>query len=467
MFDIGALRAAAVAGLSDRVRWQLEHLGPGTELAGLLDELDVERLSGYDLVSFVGAAERQAAWTQSRQHAAMRELARRRPAPVAPADPDHPAGRLPVGKCSEFTADEIAAELRISRWAAEDRLGLALALARLPGTAEALHRGDIDLVRARAVADAVVVLPDAEARAVEIRVLPRATEQTPAALRQSLRRAVLAADPAAARLRHERAQRTRAVRLVPLADGMAGVWSVLRADHALAYLEGITALAARARAPGDPRTLDQRRADVLADLGAQLLARDDLPRRHGRRPSLQVTLAATTALGLDDAPGELAGYGPIPAWLGRELAADATWRRILTDPADGTLVDYGTTVYEPPQGLRDLVVAKHRRCRGPGCRVPAERCDLDHVVEFPEGPTAEPNLGPLCRHDHRRKHESGWRVTRLADGTYVHSTPTGHVYFDRLDPVLEPEPPPAGTGPAARTVGESERPPPPGDSPPF
>lgn len=467
MFDIGALRAAAVAGLSDRVRWQLEHLEPGPELAGLLDELDVERLSGYDLVSFVGAAERQAGWTQSRAHAAIRELARRRPAPVAPADPDHPGGRLPVGACSEFTADEIAAELRISRCAAEDRLGLALALGRLPGTAEALHRGDIDLAKARAVADAVAVLPDAEARAVEIRVLPRAPEQTPAALKQSLRRAVLAADPAAARLRHERAQRTRAVRLVPLADGMAGVWSVLRADHALAYFEGITALAERAKEPGDPRTLDQRRADVLADLGAQLLARGDLPRRHGRRPSLQITLAATTVLGLDDAPGELAGYGPIPAWLGRELAADATWRRILTDPVDGTLIDYGTTVYEPPQALCDLVVAKHRRCRGLGCRVPAERCDLDHVVEFPEGPTAEPNLGPLCRHDHRRKHESSWRTSRLADGTYVHTSPTGHVYFDRLEPVLEPEPPPAGTGTAAERVGNLDRPPPPEDGPPF
>ena len=58
-------------------RSALETLTPGPELAGLL-AANPAGLSGYDLVSFLGATERLTAWAQSRQLAAIRELARRR-----------------------------------------------------------------------------------------------------------------------------------------------------------------------------------------------------------------------------------------------------------------------------------------------------------------------------------------------------------------------------------------------------
>jgi hypothetical protein len=57
-------------------------------------------------------------------------------------------------------------------------------------------------------------------------------------------------------------------------------------------------------------------------------------------------------------PGELAGYGTITAEQARELAAQGTWRRILTDPATGAPTDYSTTVYRPPAAPRDLVVTR-------------------------------------------------------------------------------------------------------------
>jgi hypothetical protein len=85
---------------------------------------------------------------------------------------------------------------------------------------------------------------------------------------------------------------------------------------------------------------------------------------------VQVTVAATTLLGLDNHPGELAGYGPITAQTARHLAADATWRRILTDPISGTVLDVGRTTYRPPQALADHVRIRDRTCRFPGCRHP-------------------------------------------------------------------------------------------------
>ena len=66
---------------------------------------------------------------------------------------------------------------------------------------------------------------------------------------------------------------------------------------------------------------------------------------------MRVTIPYTALLGADDLPGDLAGYGPIPAAVARDLAARGTWRRILTDPASGRPVDYGTTRYRPPTHL--------------------------------------------------------------------------------------------------------------------
>jgi hypothetical protein len=160
-------------------------------------------------------------------------------------------------------------------------------------------------------------------------------------------------------------------------------------------------------------------------------------RRGG--PHIQVTVAATTLLGFDDLPGELAGYGPIPAEMARQIAGDpdSTWRRILTDPVSGVLLDYGTTVYRPPPALARHVIARDQVCCFPGCRQPAEYCDLDHRNPYPDGTTSEGNLGSLCRHHHRAKSEGGWRWRRTADGVIIWTAPTSHIYDAPTPPVLE------------------------------
>jgi hypothetical protein len=70
---------------------------------------------------------------------------------------------------------------------------------------------------------------------------------------------------------------------------------------------------------------------------------------------------------LDEQPGELAGYGPIPAPLARALAQDATWRRILTDPA-GRPIEVGRSRYRPPAALDELIRTRDNRCRFPTVR---------------------------------------------------------------------------------------------------
>ena len=75
----------------------------------------------------------------------------------------------------------------------------------------------------------------------------------------------------------------------------------------------------------------------------------------GPGPGVQVgvIIDLDVLLGARDGPAILEGYGPIPASMARELAAEGSWRRVLLEPADGWLLDYGRTRYQPSAKLRD------------------------------------------------------------------------------------------------------------------
>ncbi len=154
-----------------------------------------------------------------------------------------------------------------------------------------------------------------------------------------------------------------------------------------------------------------------------------LPTGPGK-PLVQVTVPITMLMGLDEQPGELGGHGPIPASLAREIAAQGTWRRLLTDPQSGVLLDHGRTTYTPPAGLADFVRARDVVCRFCTCGQPAARADLDHTVAYADGgSTSDRNLYAGCRHHHRGKtHAPGWHVDQHDDGRITWTTPTGHSY---------------------------------------
>ena len=120
----------------------------------------------------------------------------------------------------------------------------------------------------------------------------------------------------------------------------------------------------------------------------------------------------------------------VPALTAWALAAGGTWRRLVTDPASGTVVDVGRTRYRPPAGLADLVRARDRVCVFPACQTPAERCDIDHLTAWSQGGTTSlDNLATLCEAHHRLKHTPGWALTRdQATGTLSWHTPDKTVY---------------------------------------
>ena len=500
-----------VEGSLDEVPWLsascLAAITPGSGLAGVLERVDLSSAGDELLVETVAAAARQAAFDHLLGALAAGELSRRASM--------NPLWRQPVPSRTCVAGDELAMRLGWSRPAAARlvRDGRALGAQLLP-VADAVRDGLLDLAKLRVLSDRLADRAYQLSWPVLEQVLPDAPTRTPTQLAADIDRALLAIDPLDAAVRLPKALAARHVchpRRLP--DGMAGLWAVLPATDAARIDGTLEATARAARAAGDPRTLDQLRADTLTDLatGTALLAgaclaagagvgvavpgvagsgpaRDagastglspervtspdpdviglepdetgqepdeveqeldgapvDAARPPGRAaPSIRipkvridVTVALSTLMGLDDNPGELAGLGPVPADQARALALGGTWRRIVTDPLTGAVLDVGRTRYRPPAALAEHVLARDQVCAGPGCSVPGHRCDLDHTTEYHgtpangspvPGTTSAGNLGPLSSRCHRLKTDGGFTLRQVTPGVFEWRTPAGLAY---------------------------------------
>ena len=148
-----------------------------------------------------------------------------------------------------------------------------------------------------------------------------------------MRRAVLALAPTSAEQAHEDAREARQVGFTHQPDGTSDLWATgLDSADATGMEAALRALAAgwKTADPADERTTMQRQADALVAL---VLGQPDAANGVALKPAINVTVAASTLLGADDQPGELDGFGAIPATVARALATDptGTWRRLFTD----------------------------------------------------------------------------------------------------------------------------------------
>ncbi len=338
----------------------------------------------------------------------------------------------------EFTRDWVAAALRVPPVSMRTTMAVASDLThRLPSTLALLRSGGITARHATDLADATRSLTPDSVAVVEATVLERAAEQTVAQFRAAVKRAVLrVASPVEEEKAHADAVAGRRVVSFPELHGMATVNAFLSADDAATVMAALDAIARETihGRGGDSRTVDQRRADALVELCSAALGDPHLTRAHGQRPSVQVTIAASTLMGLDQQPAELDGYGPITAAMGRRIAADPTaqWRVLVTDDT-GLVRRAGSKTYRPPADMARTVIARDVHCVFPGCRKNAAHTDLDHVQAYKDGDeTTEANLMSLCRRHHRFKHSTKWRVERDdATGVTTWTDPHGRKYRTR------------------------------------
>lgn len=331
----------------------------------------------------------------------------------------------------EFAADEVGTALSLTRRAADATVTLAWALCvEHPLVWQALAEGRIDLARARVLVQEIAVLDRDTAADVAADILERAGSLTTGQLRARLRKMVIGVDPLASNARYDAAVEERRVTMDANTDGTANItaWS-LPSDRASAAMRHLVKTAQRRASAGDTRTTDQLRADVFCEL----LESDPTGERRG---TVDIRVDLATLIGLDDVPGDLAGYGPVVADLLRQISTEqhgAEWRAAVTHPDTNEIIWHGTTRRRPTVAQSRYIEMVKPTCVGPGCRMPAQECDLDHTTDWVSSrDTSVGNLAPLCRHHHRLKHEGGWQLRRTADDVYEWTTRLGQVYV--VDP---------------------------------
>ncbi|QWF81813.1 hypothetical protein HUW46_05246 [Amycolatopsis sp. CA-230715] len=311
---------------------------------------------------------------------------------------------------------------RISKAAAEKRAALAVALTSyLPCTLRALESGLIDEYGASRVFSATECLSEELAREVDSLLVGRFDVRDASALRRVVNRIMLQVDPEGYERRRKEKESLRVLEIRHGDHGSSTLFAQLPTDRAQAIYAACDREARRLKQQGDQRTMDQLRADALAQRCLQG------PGTGSPRAEIFVYVDLPTLLRLQDNTAELAGYGDISAELAREIAfsSNSTWRRIVRDPITGLPCDMGRASYRAPKPVALYTQVRHRTCCMPGCNRPAQFTDLDHATAWADGGrTDKVNLRPLCRIHHLLKDEPGWKFdTDDEDGTLIVTTP--------------------------------------------
>lgn len=367
----------------------------------------------------------------------------------------------------DVCSNHLVAQFAISTGRADRMIGLSVDLTeRYPRVLDALLQGRLDQRAAELLArqmhtvdDAVVDRVQREAVDEYLAAIEAGRRLGDKAIRDMIDQAIARHDADGIGLRREDAARERGVRISKGHDGMSTLWAHLAADElavvaehldrrVAAFAEAATEAEAEAEAADlSGRSLAEQRADALMALicgepvGSPLAHRASHP-PEGAGASLRPKV--TVIAGPDGAEPAVqfprTGDSSIRALVAMLGTADGASIESI-DPTIGAHDDPSRfQTYRPSAALARAIRLRDGTCRHPGCTVPAELGDIDHVIPFDHGdPTAggqtrEDNHCILCRAHHRFKTFSDWRYSmapdgtltiKAPDGTTMHTTPTG------------------------------------------
>ena len=434
---------------------------PGYKTLGELIEINPRSLSASGRIDYLSALDRQESWICALKQEAL--------VAIAGEYADEDGGIF--GCVDDEEREDVATALRLSPTTAQNRIDVARVLVgHLPNTISALSTGEISVAHATVIARETATairngLSQESVFRVEQTALAHAEFHTPGQVASKVKTTIAKLAPEEFEEIVDRARDSRRVSCYPEADGMATVIAILPAEDAQTVMKSIEAFIVKRNQEEDSclcdaiagiskdclqhnreggavwsmLSADMKRADALTYIASQALASiadDVLP--HRRPITISVAIDLPTLLGLAENPGQLAGYGAIPASVARRLAADGNWQRFVSDPTTGNLLDFGREKYTPPQELVDYLLARDRVCRFPGCRRTGQSSDIDHAQSWETGGETNPaNLGLLCRRHHRMKTHGGWNLESNPDGSCLWKSPKGKTFFVPSRPFLE------------------------------
>ena len=275
---------------------------------------------------------------------------------------------------------ELAAGLRVTERTVQRRMSDATTLLmRFTRTCAALSEGRISPAHATVILEAGSEIDDDDARAAfEMSALDVAEIETVGRLRSVVRSIAEQVQPVDIAGRHREARKARGVFVRDLPDHMAELITIQPGVIVHGILDRLTQMAREDRhssesadvSAEDERTMDQRRADILADLllaGAPAALGDGL---GAITAHVQVTVPVLTLAGVHETGATLAGYGPIDPETARCLAADAPgWDRVMTHPVTGAVL--AVDRYRPSADLLRALRVRDEHCRFPGAASPS------------------------------------------------------------------------------------------------
>lgn len=402
------------------------------------------------VVAAIEEATRAEAAAGARRLAAIAEVARRRV-----VDDDERANWAFDGWAS--AAAEVAAAMTVGHRRASAQMRIAVALRdHLPRVAALYMQGMLSSRVVSAITWRTQLVEDADALAlIDAALAEGATRWGPLSedrLDQAIDAWILRYDPAAVR-RSESSTRTRDFSIGDLDDPAetTSVWGRLLATDA-AVLKRRVAQMVQSVCDDDPRTIGERRSDAVGAIaagnsrlacqcGSETCPAGDAPSSSNvviRVLAEQSAVNAATAG--NDASQEqtseaatvappaalIVGEGVVPTPLLSQLIRGGAKVRPITMPSEEP-----EPHYRPSAELAEFVRMRDLYCRAPGCDVPADRCDIDHTIPYPVGPTHASNLKCLCRTNHLMKTFGGWHDIQLPDGTVIWTSPSGRKYITK------------------------------------
>jgi len=334
----------------------------------------------------------------------------------------------------------MATEVGLARHESPARGGRLLRLARAlvedhPLVLNLLESGDLNERRAEIIITETSHLHLAQRRAADAAIVDKLA-QLPClgdrALAEETRRIVFRLDSEAATRRRERAHRERHVRSRTRGDGSGEVTGVVADWQAAAIMAALGARAAQLIAEGDERT----RAQIVADLFVERLS--GMTSATGVPVMLDLLMPVETLFGETEEPAQIAGLGPIPAPVARDLlaASPATRtaiRRLFADTDHLIAMESQARLY--PKALAEFIRLRDRRCRTPWCDASIRH--TDHITDAARGgQTSEHNGQGLCAgcnytKQHPDLHHTVTSAPDLEPHTTVITTPAGASYDSR------------------------------------
>jgi len=412
---------------------------PGYITLGELIAINPRALSSSGRIDYLSALDRQESWMCVLKQEAL--------VAIAGEYADEDGGIF--GCVDDEEREDVATALRLSPTSAQSRIDVARVLVgHLPNTISALSTGEISVAHATVIARETATairngLSEESIFRVEQTALAHAEFHTPGQVASKVKTTIAKLAPGEFEEIVDRARDSRRVSCYPEADGMATVIAILPAEDAQAVMKSIEAFILKRNSEDAPEwsilSADMKRADALTYIASQAMSSlADEVQPHRRPITISVAIDLPTLMGLAENPGQLAGYGAIPASVARRLAADGNWQRFVSDPTTGNLLDFGREKYTPPQELIDYLLARDRICRFPGCRRTGQSSDIDHAHSWETGGETNPaNLGLLCRRHHRMKTHGGWSLESNPDGSCLWKSPQGKTFFVPSRPFLE------------------------------